>query len=51
MDLIWTSAFLTVSISPFESLVRVLCMGLKSLEESALQGFWGRLWVKIVGYR
>jgi len=50
MDLIWTSAFLTVSISLLESLVRVLCVDLKSLEESVLQGFWGRLGVKIVGY-
>lgn len=43
MDLIWTSAFLTVSISPFPVFTLSLVLVGKSLEWSELQGFWGRL--------
>jgi len=39
MDLIWTSAFLTVSFSPFRAFTLSLVWVIKSFEESALQGF------------
>lgn len=50
MDLIWTSTFLTVSISPFPVFTLSLVLVGKSLEVSVLQGFYSRLGVKIAEY-